>query len=173
MNGNQQYVLAIDLGTSGPKVALATLEGQIIEAGSGTSDVILLPNGGAEQDPDAWWAEIKRVTHELLAKRALARERIVAVSCTTQWSGTVPVDKDGNHLSNAIIWLDSRGAKHIAEVTGGLIKIDKEGYRHSCKTQDPAVSKTSFSGLGRGAQARYKITDEKQTKSGLLCRLHW
>ncbi len=123
LNSNQQYVLAIDLGTSGPKVALATLEGQIIDAGAGSSAVVLLPNGGAEQDPDAWWAEIKRVTHELLTKTAVPREQIGAVSCTSQWSGTVPVDKAGNHLSNAIIWMDSRGAKYIPGITGGSLKV--------------------------------------------------
>ena len=126
IESNQQYVLAIDLGTSGPKVALATLQGQIIDAEVGKSEIILLPNGGAEQDPDAWWEEIKRVTHGLLAKSVVPRESIVAVSCTTQWSGTVPVDKEGNHLTNAITWMDSRGAKYIPEITGGLIKI--EGY---------------------------------------------
>jgi xylulokinase len=123
---NQQYVLAIDLGTSGPKIAVATLEGQIIDAGAGTSQTILLLNGGVEQDPDAWWQEIKAVTHKLLAKTAVPREQIVAVSCTTQWSGTVPVDQYGNHLTNAIIWMDSRGARYIPGITSGLLKV--EGY---------------------------------------------
>ncbi len=122
----QSYVLAIDLGTSGPKVALATLQGQIVDAGVGTSQTILLPNGGAEQDPEAWWQAIKSVTHELLAQTAVPRQHIVAVSCTTQWSGTVPVDKEGNHLANAIIWMDSRGAEYIPGITGGPLKV--EGY---------------------------------------------
>ena len=122
----QDYVLAVDLGTSGPKAALATLEGQIVDAAAGTSKTILLPNGGAEQDPDAWWREIKAVTRKLLAKTTVPRERIVALCCTTQWSGTVPVDRAGSHLTNAIIWMDSRGAKYIPEITGGPLKI--EGY---------------------------------------------
>jgi len=125
-NSESQYVLAIDLGTSGPKVALATLQGKIIEAAAGSMETILLPHGGAEQDPDVWWQAIKAVTRDLLAKTAVQREKIVAVSCTTQWSGTVAVDKDGNHLMNAIIWLDSRGAAQIPEITGGPIKVS--GY---------------------------------------------
>ena len=129
LESNQRYVLAIDLGTSGPKVAVATLQGQIIDSGAGTSHTILLPNGGAEQDPDAWWREIKAVTHELLVKTTVPREQIVAVSCTTQWSGTVPVDKNGNHLTNAIIWLDSRGAEYIPGITGGLISFEGYGLR--------------------------------------------
>ncbi len=123
---DNRYVLAIDLGTSGPKVALATLQGKIIEAGAGSMETILLPNGGAEQDPDLWWHSIKAVTHDLLAKSIVPRENIVAVCCTSQWSGTVPVDKNGNHLMNAIIWLDSRGAAQIPDIAGGPLKIS--GY---------------------------------------------
>lgn len=123
---SQQYVLAIDLGTSGPKAALATLQGQILEAGAAAMETILLPHGGAEQDPDAWWQAIKRVTHDLLDKTIIPREAIVAVCCTTQWSGTVPVDKKGRHLMNALIWLDSRGAAQVPQITGGQPKVS--GY---------------------------------------------
>ncbi len=70
--------------------------------------------------------QLKSVTHDLLAKTAVPREAIVAICCTTQWSGTVPVDKDGNHLMNAIIWLDSRGAAQIPQISGGPIKVS--GY---------------------------------------------
>ena len=39
------------------------------------------------------------------------------MSVTTQWSGTVPVDKDGSHLMNAIIWMDCRGSEALKEIT--------------------------------------------------------
>lgn len=126
MNSNQQYVLAIDLGTSGPKAALATLKGQILDATSCEMETIFLAQGGVEQDPDLWWATIKKVSKDLLAQTTLPVENVVAVCCTTQWSGTVPVDKDGRHLMNALIWLDSRGAEQIKHITGGPLKIS--GY---------------------------------------------
>ena len=52
-------ILAIDLGTSGPKVALANAQGQILAAEIGQTEVILLPGGGAEQDPEAWWRQLR------------------------------------------------------------------------------------------------------------------
>ncbi|MDX1413855.1 MAG: FGGY-family carbohydrate kinase [Candidatus Promineifilaceae bacterium] len=122
-----QYVLAIDLGTSGPKVALANLQGKIIASGSGSMETILLPHGGAEQDPQEWWRAIKSVTHDLLAQETVPRENIAAICCTTQWSGTVPVDRHGSPLMNAIIWLDSRGAEQIPRITGGPVKISGYG----------------------------------------------
>jgi len=126
-NSDSQYVLAIDLGTSGPKVALARFTGEIMDAAVGYTPVILLPGNGAEQDPDGWWEAIRATTHELLERQPALRNRITAVCCTTQWSGTIPVDREGNALANAIIWMDARGAKHLPGVVGGPPNIS--GYR--------------------------------------------
>ncbi len=119
-------ILAIDLGTSGPKVALANAQGQILAAEIGQTEVILLPGGGAEQDPEAWWRAITDCVKRLLAHTAVSPAQITAVCCTSQWSGTVPVDRDGNYLRNAIIWMDARGAPDVHKITGGLLKM--EGY---------------------------------------------
>lgn len=118
-----QYVLAIDLGTSGPKAGLMTTGGDILGWEFEPVPLILQPNGGAEQDPDAWWSAILKATHRLLDKNIVPVDDIFALSCTSQWSGTVAVDRDGNPLMNAIIWLDSRGAKYVKEITRGLVSI--------------------------------------------------
>ena len=121
-----KYILAIDLGTSGPKSALVSTHGDVLDHEFEDTDVILLPGGGAEQDPDVWWQAIVTSTRRLLDKKLVPVEDIIAVCCTTQWSGTVAVDRDGNHLMNAVIWLDSRGSNYMNEITKGPIKI--EGY---------------------------------------------
>jgi xylulokinase len=126
-NSISPLVLAIDLGTSGPKVALAGLTGKIIDAVVGSTPIILLPDGGAEQDPYVWWEAIKETTHTLLAQHPDLLDRITAVCCTTQWSGTVPVDRKGNPLANAIIWMDARGAKYLPKIVGGSLQVS--GYR--------------------------------------------
>lgn len=121
-----KYVLAIDLGTSGPKSALVSTEGDVVDSEFEKNEIILLPNGGAEQRPDQWWATILQTAKRVLEKQLVPAEDIVAICCTTQWSGTVAVDRDGQPLMNAIIWLDSRGARQVERITDGLIKI--EGY---------------------------------------------
>ncbi len=126
-HSESRLVLAIDLGTSGPKVALAELDGRIIDAVVGATAVILLPNGGAEQDPQAWWQAIVDAAHKLLARQEDLRRRIAAVCCTTQWAGTVPVDREGRALGNAIIWMDSRGAEYLPKVVGGPLKVSGYG----------------------------------------------
>jgi xylulokinase len=124
--GEQKYILAIDLGTSGPKVALASADGEIIGWEFEKTDVLLLPHGGAEQNPDDWWQAVRTAAGRLLGKQLVPSKEIVSVNCTTQWSGTVAVDRNGNPLMNAVIWMDSRGARYINEITGGPINI--QGY---------------------------------------------
>ncbi len=120
------YILAIDLGTSGPKVALVSAEGDVVDYEFEETPMLLFPNGGAEQKPDDWWGAIKKATHRLLAKHSDSIPHIIAVVCTSQWSGTVAVDQHGDHLMNAVIWMDSRGARYAKAVTAGWIEV--EGY---------------------------------------------
>ena len=122
----QQHVLAIDLGTGGPKAALVTTDGIITAHEFEATELLLLPGGGAEQDPEGWWNAITAAVRRLLAGDHVRPEDIVAVSVTSQWSGTVAVDAEGHHLMNALIWMDSRGAPYINEAVGGRLRI--QGY---------------------------------------------
>jgi len=126
MSSESQYILAIDLGTSGPKVALATVGGEILGSEFEETQLILLPNGGAEQSTDDWWQAIDKAVKRLLGRNLAPSQDIVAIAITGQWSGTVPVDESGKALSNAIIWMDSRGAPFIQQITDGFPKV--EGY---------------------------------------------
>ena len=49
------YVLALDHGTSGCKVALISVRGQVVDYAYEPTPLTLLPGGGAEQDPEQWW----------------------------------------------------------------------------------------------------------------------
>jgi xylulokinase len=121
--GRNKYIFAIDLGTSGPKAALVTTNGDVVVYQFQETELILLPNGGAEQNPDDWWEAILRASKNVLQKKAVPIEDIVAISCTTQWSGTVAIDRKGRPLMNAIIWMDTRGSRYIEQITDGLIKV--------------------------------------------------
>ncbi len=126
MTSNEKFILAIDLGTSGPKVALFSLQGKMLGSEFEETQLLLFPNGGAEQSPKDWWDAIHKAVKRLLRKGLAANEDIVAIASTGQWSGTVPVDAEGSALGNAIIWMDSRGGPKIKEIAGGAITI--EGY---------------------------------------------
>jgi xylulokinase len=123
---DEKFILAIDLGTSGSKTALVSTFGEVVDFDYQAVPLHLLPNGGAEQNPDDWWDAIITTSKRLLGRATVNPDDIAAVCASTQWAGTVAVDRDGKPLMNAVIWMDMRGAKYVAEMAGGPIKI--EGY---------------------------------------------
>lgn len=123
---NQKYILSIDLGTSGSKTAIVSVYGEVVDFDFKSVPLLLSPNGGAEQNPHDWWQAIMTTSRRLLHRGSVDPADIVAIVASTQWAGTVPVDQDGKPLMNAVIWMDMRGAKYVAQMAGGPIKI--EGY---------------------------------------------
>ncbi len=117
------YVLAIDLGTSACKLALVSMQGAVVQWESEAIQTLFLPRGGAEQNPDDWWNAVVRTSKRLLSSGLVSAEQIVAICCSTQGEGTVPVDETGRHLMNAILWMDARGAEHVKEITQGPIRV--------------------------------------------------
>jgi len=117
------HVLAIDLGTGGPKVAVVTTAGRIVAHGFAPVALHLLDGGGAEQDPDEWWAAIRSAARDALGAAGVAPDSFVGVGCTAQWSGTVAVGADGRPLMRAVIWMDSRGNRAIRKAAGGPVNV--------------------------------------------------
>ena len=107
------HVLTIDLGTSGPKVALFTVDGAYVDGDSAPVDVQLTADGGARATARRRGGRRSAVAAQDVCADAVPRRRtsVVAVSVTSQWSGTVPIDAQRrSSLHDAIIWMDSRGA---------------------------------------------------------------
>lgn len=121
--GREQYVLAVDLGTGGPKVAVVSTTGRIVAHATEPVALFLLDGGGAEQDPDEWWSAICAAARRALSEAALPGEDLIGMGCTSQWSGTVAVGADGAPLMRSIIWMDSRGNKAIRKVVGGPVNV--------------------------------------------------
>jgi xylulokinase len=102
-------VLAIDLGTSGCKGAVVSLQGRVEGASRVPVETIHLPDEGAEQDPEAVWIAVKTACREALGRAGVAARDVRAVICTSQYSSVVPVGADGRPTMNMILWLDRRG----------------------------------------------------------------
>ncbi len=110
-------VLAIDLGTSGVKVAVVDATGTLRGVASEALPITLTPDGGAEQDAEDWWQAIGRSARSALA--AAAEDRVDAVAVTSQFLSTVAVDPTGRPLSPVLLWMDHRGAAHHPVIDDG------------------------------------------------------
>jgi xylulokinase len=105
----ERHVLAIDLGTSGVKVALVDENGTVAARAGREIRVLLIPPSGAEQETGEIWDAIRSAGQEVVGRAGVPREAIIAVGCTSQYSSIVAVDSEGRPLTNLILWMDGRG----------------------------------------------------------------
>ena len=115
------HVLAVDLGTGGPKVGLVSVRGAVAYREHVAVTTRLLPGGGAVQDAEEWWEVVTASARRALASGVVAPADVVAVSCTGQWASTVPVGEDGHPVGDCLLWLDSRGAPYSRSAVGGPV----------------------------------------------------
>ena len=120
---NLKCVLAIDLGSSGPKVSVVDQNGEILATRSGIFENIYTENGkGVEQNAEEWWQQILKLSKEVIDESGAA-QNIVAISNCSQYFSSIPVNKDGNALHNAIMWEDTRAGKYTKQVMGGFPSV--------------------------------------------------
>ncbi len=84
---SNRYVLAIDLGSGGHKVAIVADSGEVIASAGGNITTHLLPHGGAEQDPVEWWNGVKQAAKQVISDSNVAPEDIVAMFCSLSTNG--------------------------------------------------------------------------------------
>jgi len=122
------YLLGLDVGTTSFKAVLFSEEGR--EVASASSEYTLLtPKADiVELEAEAYWDVCKLVLSEVCRKADSRDIRALAIS--SQGETLIPVDKDGNPLRRAIVWLDNRsqaeaqiirdefGRRNIFEITG-------------------------------------------------------
>jgi xylulokinase len=121
------YLITIDHGTGSMKVALTTIYGEVLGFEAEETPLVLLPNGGAEQDANGWWQAFLTAAKRLINQNLVPTEEIVAICVSSQWSCTVAVDENGDPLMNAISWMDTRGAPYIRKLMRGFINISGYG----------------------------------------------
>lgn len=119
----ESSILAVDLGTSGMKVALITVSGKVMGWESEPVRLLITPDGGAEQVPEEWWQAFLSAAGRLLKREPEAGQNVTAVCCSTQGEGTIAVDSSGKALGNAILWMDMRGAPYLHKQISGTINV--------------------------------------------------
>jgi len=103
------YVLGIDVGTSGTRAVLVDREGTI--AGSATCEHVPFasPNiGWAEQDPHDWHKATGSAIRQAVAAAGISSSEILAAGLAGQMHGAVLLDSDDQVLRPALIWCDQR-----------------------------------------------------------------
>ncbi len=111
------YLIGIDLGTSGTKTVLFDQGGNV--AGSAMVEYPLYQpqNGWAEQDPADWWNAAAATIRRVMEESGVAPEAVKGVGLSGQMHGLVMLDEAGEPLRKSIIWCDGRTSRECAEIT--------------------------------------------------------
>ncbi len=125
-----KYILTHDLGTSGNKAALLDLNLELISQTKEDYPLYYPKPGWAEQNPENYWDAVKKATNTLIHQSNINPDEILTIVFDCQMNCTIPIDNEGNALTNSISWLDTRAAPLTRKFSKGLIKISGYGLKN-------------------------------------------
>ena len=111
-----EYLLGVDLGTSGTKTVLFDIEGRAVAGSTSEYDFEQPQNGWAEQEPQLWWDAVQQTIKTVMETSRVDPECIRGVGVSGQMHGLVMLDERGEVLRKAIIWCDGRTGKQCEEI---------------------------------------------------------
>jgi sugar (pentulose or hexulose) kinase len=109
MKSRDELILAIDFGTQSVRAVLVDLRGNVLQlAKTEIEPYFSVAPGWAEQHPEYFRDRMYEALQKLLSSTPFEKERIKAVTLTSQRSTLINLDSNGNSLRPAISWLDQR-----------------------------------------------------------------
>ncbi len=138
------YVITFDIGTTGVKTCVFEISDTIKLLGSASEGykLYVFPDGGAEQDPDEWWAAMCNTSRKAVAEAGIDASLIEGISFCSQMQGLVLVDKDGVPVRRAMSYMDQRAREEL-----------KKGIAHGFQIAGANVPKLLKSIMITGAVA--------------------
>jgi len=120
------YLLGLDIGTSGVKALLVSPEGKIISSKTELYPLVTPHSGWAEQSPYDWWEATVKVIRETISHNPIDPTRIKGISLSGQMHSSVFLDEKMEVIRPAILWSDTRTAEQCNEIytiAGGLDQL--------------------------------------------------
>ncbi len=116
----EPLLLGIDVGTSAVKAALVDPSGKLHATGHAEYPLHHIRPAWVEQDPEDWWRGACSAIREALGKVPQGAERVMGLAVSCQAPALLALDRSGNPLRPATIWMDRRGE---AEISGLAEKL--------------------------------------------------
>ena len=115
----KDQILSLDLGTQSARALIFNPKGELLHK----SQIHIEPYfsdkpGWAEQHVSVFWDAICQACQQLWTQDGVDKDAIAGVSLTTQRGTVVNVDKNGQPLRPAMVWLDQRRVDDIEPIGG-------------------------------------------------------
>lgn len=134
--GSDGYLMGIDFGTESVRVAIFDTRGTPVTFAA-TSYKTTHPRGGwAEQDPEEWLRCLEASSQKALAKAGISPASILGISYDATTMTVCALDKNGDALRPAIMWMDVRATEQAARAE----KSDSVARRYNGDGTAPATA---------------------------------
>ena len=121
-----EYLLGLDIGTSGVKTLLISLEGEIISNKTISYPLATLHPGWAEQSPYDWWEATVNAIREIISNAYIDANQIKGISLSGQMHSSVFLNEKMEVIRPAILWSDTRTSEQCRKIytkAGGLDQL--------------------------------------------------
>lgn len=156
----EQYILAIDQGTTSSRAILFSLDGQLRHIAQQEFTQYYPDNGWVEHDPAEILASVITSCKNVIAKAGIEPAQLLSVGITNQRETTLVWDKQtGEAIYPAIVWQDRRTANWCQQLKGDQSLSDYVA-NNTGLLLDPYFSATKLSWiLDNVAGARQRAQD--------------
>jgi xylulokinase len=113
---HNEYLLGIDIGTSGCKIAAFTPDGEVAFQCTEKYETLYPAKDCVEQNPLDWWAAVCRGTQRMFAQTAIHPHEVKGIGVDGQSWSMIPVDVTGQVLRNSMIWMDRRAVSQCEQM---------------------------------------------------------
>ena len=166
-----KYLLGIDIGTSGLKMALVDLGGRTVARYHQASAIMQPAPGYVEQDADAaWWDGVVAGVRHCLAQSEVRSEEIGGICTTGMVPNLCPLDADGNVVRPAILYRDNRAIREVEALNrqygGGFTLQDVLPKLLWLKRHEPESFGRIRMVLNTHSYVAYKLTGAYSTDDG-------
>ena len=110
-------LLGIDIGGTGTKAGVFSLDGDLVGSGYGEYQMISTVPGQAEHDAELWWQATIKAVKESLRDVDPAHIKAIGVGCT---NGLIAVDDKGRPIRPAIMLWDQRALPEVERIKAQL-----------------------------------------------------
>jgi len=112
-----EYLLGIDVGTTGSKALLVDANGAVIASATTEYPMFTPQPLWSEQNPANWWSATVTSIQQVLQQGGVRADQVAGVGLTGQMHGLVLLDAKGEVLRPCIMWNDQRTAAQCAAIT--------------------------------------------------------
>ena len=136
--------LGVDIGTFETKATLCDIDGRIVSSAARKHELIVPQPGWAEHRPiEDWWNGFVHVASKAMAQAGANTGNVEAVAVSAIGPCMLPVDDEGNPLSNAVLYgVDTRASKEIDELNceiGAKRILDFNGNALTSQSVGPKI----------------------------------